>query len=267
MSVTYKLWLGAILGLVLGRVCAQPVGNGFDAGGFRAYPWLDVLFNYYSNYYGSNNDLESLGFLGPESKWESIVIPGIRLTGLKGADAYNLSYNARIGTVFDSSDDNFVDHRVAANANWELGLRHRLRADYEFLYWHDRRGTGSPVDSARPNFSNSPDKWQSNRLLFEYSYGAPGAKGRLDVRGGMLFRRYVNNDQEYRDNNRPIFGATLYTRVRPKLSLLFELDWEGIDYTREDQGSVTLDSDNINIYGGMTWDAPPRPAARSRSVG
>ncbi len=176
MRRAQRLLVALLLALGCGATVAEPGGNGFDLGVFRAYPWLDVLFNYESNYYRSNSELERLGFLGPMSTWESIVIPGIRLTTLNGADAYNLSYNARIGSVFESSDDDFVDQRAAANASWELGSRHRLRADYEFLDWHDRRALET--------------RW---------------------------IRRYVNNDQEYRDNDRPVLGATLYTRVRRRV--------------------------------------------------
>jgi hypothetical protein len=243
---------------------AQPVGNGFDVGGFRAYPWLDVLFNYESNYYRSNEDVERLGFLGPVATWETVFIPGIRLTALKGADAYNLSYNAHMGLVSASADDNFLDHRAAANANWDLGLRHRLRADYEFLHWHDRRGSGDPVDSSRPNFSDSPDEWQSNRVFLEYSYGALGARGRLDLRTGMLFRRYLNNNQEIRDNNRTILGGTFYAGVLPKVSLLLDVGWEGIDYTREPDAVTTLDSDEMRVYGGVTWDATAKTSGTVR---
>ncbi len=234
---------------------AQPVGSGFDLGGFRAYPWLNLLLGYETNYYHSNNQIEDLGYLGVMSTFESIVEPGIRLTALKGADSYNLSYFARIGNVFESSADDFVDQQASATANWDLGLRHRASADYQFWHWHDRRGTGSPADGSRANFSDSPDLWNSNRVRLGYSYGAPGARGRVDLAAGFLTRDYINNNQEARNNNRTPLGAIVYARIRPKVSLLFELGWENIDYTNQQAGADSLDSEQLLAYGGITWDA------------
>jgi polysaccharide biosynthesis protein VpsM len=231
------------------------VGSGFPLGGFRAYPWLNLLMSYETNYYRSNDDIDRLGGLGVLSTWESVLEPGIRLNALRGADSYNLSYLARIGNVFSSSEDDFFDQQAVATANWDLGLRHRASLDYQYWNWHDRRGTGSPVDSSRANFSEEPDRWVSNRVTGGYSYGAPGARGRVDLLAGFRTRNYINNNQGYRDNDRTVLGATFFARVRPKVSLLLELGWEGIDYTDQQPDTLSLDSDQTIAYGGVTWDA------------
>ena len=71
---------------------------------------------------------------------------------------------------------------VNANANWEFGSRHRLRADYEFMHWYDRPGSGDPGIVSAPNFIyKHPDLWSSNRALLGYSFGSPAAQGRLDL--------------------------------------------------------------------------------------
>lgn len=256
-----KFWGRSFIGAIVlaalpGLGCAEPIGNGFQLGGVRAYPWLNVLMNYDSNYYRSNGDIEALGGLGILSTWESVVEPGFRLNATRGPDVYNINYLARIGTVYSSSDDDFFDQRAQANAAWEVGLRHRFTFDYQYWNWHDRRGSGTPVDSARANFFYPhPDRWISNRVLGTYSYGAPGARGHLDLRAAYFTRNYINNDQEYRDNDRPNFGATFFARVQPKLSLLLDASWEEIDYTRQEPGAVSLDSDQATVYAGVTWDA------------
>jgi hypothetical protein len=249
--------------LVAGLVAvnaAHADGEGLDVGPFKLYPQLGIDFNHESNYFRTGTDYAVLanGTLVPLdpgilSTWINVLKPGIRLSALKGPDAYNLLYEAHIGTVFESSTDNYVDQRFNANANWELGLRHRLRAEYEFLRWHDRRGTGDPSQSSRLNFGQHPDLWRSNRGDLFYSFGAPGAKGRLDLKGAYLARRYLNNNQESRDNNRTILDSTVFARVLPKTSLLFELRWEDIDYIR--QGGEYLDSQEWRAFSGVTWDA------------
>lgn len=252
----------AFAGLLPALACAQPAGSGFALGGFRAYPWLNLLMSYESNYYHSNDEIEraselvGVPTLGVMSTWQSVVEPGIRLNALRGADSYNLSYFARIGTVYSSAADDFVDQQATAAANWQLGLRHRVAMDYQYWNWHDRRGAGSPVDSARANFIYPhPDRWVSNRATLGYSYGAPGARGRFDLLAGFRTRDYINNDQDFRNNDRTVASGTFYARVRPKVSLLFQLGWEGIDYTRQPAEALSLDSDETIAYGGVTWDA------------
>jgi hypothetical protein len=238
------------LGLVVSAQ-ADPVGTGIPAGPVRVYPALQVEFNYYSNYLRTDSDL-----VPDMATWENVLAPSLRLNALKGPDAYNLRYLARIGTIFENTNYNYVDQGVNADANWEFGSRHRLRADYEFLNWTDRPGSGDPGVVSAPNFiSKHPDRWQSNRAQLGYSFGSPGAKGRLDLTAAGTERRYLNNDQETRDNNRGLLDATFFWRIQPHTSLLFDANWQTIDYTNELPGSVTLDSEEWRLYTGATWDA------------
>jgi hypothetical protein len=56
----------------------------------------------------------------------------------------------------------------------------RLRAEYEFLDWHDRRGSGDPSEVSAPNLIyKHPDLWNSNRARMDYSFGSPGGATRL----------------------------------------------------------------------------------------
>lgn len=243
MVLTAGAWGGAVL--------AEPVGYGVPAGPFRAYPELAVEFNHESNFFRTDG-----GLLPIKATWINVLAPALRLNALKGTDAYNLSYLARIGTVFSSRDDDFVDQAVNANANWELGARHRLRAEYEFLDWHDRRGSGDPSEVSAPNLIyKHPDLWNSNRARMDYSFGSPGAKGRLDLAAAQTWRRYTNNDQETRDNDRTLLDAAYFWRVFPKTSLLLDVNWQNVDYVNEAPGSTTLDSQEWRLYAGATWDA------------
>jgi len=243
--------------LLSGTLAAgQPVGTGFDLGGFRAYPWLNLLMTYDTNYYRSNDEIERLGGLGILSTWQSVIEPGIRLNALRGADAYNLTYLARIGNVFSSSADDFFDQQATASGSWQLGLRQRVSLEYQYWNWHDRRGSGSPVDSARANFIYPhPDRWIYNVANLGYSYGAPGARGRLDLLAGYRTRNYTNNDQESRDYDSSVLGATFYARVKPKVSALVQIGWEGFEYTNQPPGADSLDSEQTIAYAGLTWDA------------
>lgn len=101
----------------LGGVFAAPIGNGVMLGdsGVKAYPWLKVDFVHEDNYFRTSGDI-----IQEKSTWINVIEPGVRLSALKGADAYNLSYLARIGTVFDSKNDNF--YRSRGECGCQLGI-------------------------------------------------------------------------------------------------------------------------------------------------
>lgn len=231
---------------------ADPVGTGLQVGPgpIRAYPALDVEFTYHSNYLRSNDDLTpNMG------TWVSIVTPSVRLNTLKGPDAYNLSYSAAIGTVSADNAYGYVNQTVSADANWEFGSKHRLRADYQFFHWADRPGSGDPSTVSAPNFTDEhPDVWMANRFRLGYSYGRPSAKGRLDLTAGWTPRRYLNNDQELRDNNRSLLEGAFFWRIQPHTSLVLSANWQDIDYINQASQSE-LDSTEWRLYAGATWDA------------
>lgn len=273
---------------------AQPLGDGFKPGkgddrGFRIYPWLNLLMAYDTNYYRTNNSAlinnpQALGAQGvalanqavannpqavplrPMATWENVVEPGVRLTASNGVtSAYNLSYFARIGSVTASPADNFTDQRLEADGNWELGIRHRLTADYQYWNWHDRRGSGSPIDSARANFLYPhPDIWSANVAKLGYSYGAPGSRGRLDLNASYAARQYLNNNQSSRDNNQPGADIAFYLRVTPKASALFEVAGQNTKYVRQLPGTISLDSDQLNAYTGVTWEATAKTSGTAK---
>lgn len=246
-----RVALAVVAWLVASSVQADPVGYGVPVGPFRLFPEVGVEFNHESNFFRTD------GSVAPaKSTWINVLVPTLRFNALKGPDAYNLSYLARVGTVFSSRDDDYVDQAVNANGNWEFGQRHRLRAEYEFLDWHDRRGSGDPGQTSAPNFTyDHPDRWNSNRAQLNYSFGSPGAQGRLDLAASETWRRYINNDQETRDNDRAMLDATYFWRILPKTSLLFDVNWQDITYVNEAPGTTTLDSQEWRLYGGATWDA------------
>lgn len=250
VSAKQPIVLCALLALSW-SVDAEPTGKGFPIGqgSARLYPSLRVDAVYEDNFYRLSKQLPVT------SSWVGIVSPGLSLKTLSGPNAYSLDYRADIGTVEADANDNFVDHTFNAIGNWELGRRHRLRAQYEFMLGHDRRGSGDPESGSRANISSHPDRWRSNRLEGRYSFGAPGTDGRLDFAVAGLARRYLNNDQELRDNDRLVLDGVFSWRIQSKTSVLFQINWQDINYVRGGDGALNSDSQEFRLYTGLRWDA------------
>ncbi|RMD69471.1 MAG: hypothetical protein D6819_06870, partial [Gammaproteobacteria bacterium] len=147
-------------------------------------------------------------------------------------------------------------HRLTGTADLDISLRNRLRLQAAYLKWHDPRGSDTPIGTVRRSLeAPEPDKWHSTRYDGTYSFGAPGARGRIDLHAARLFRRYDNNDQEVRDRDTTELDGTFYFRVKPKTSLLLELGKRDIDYINQPPEAVSLDSSERRYLLGATWEA------------
>ncbi len=233
----------------------------------RLYPALRVEQFHHSNYFRTDGNI-----IPTLSTWVNVISPQLTystLVGDRGQRVYRAEYAANIGTVEASPQDNYVDQRFTTSANWELGSLSRVRAEYEFLRWHDRRGSGDPTDVSRPNFtSKHPDIWRSHRVAFGGSFSSLSRKTLVDTGITFYQRRYLNNNQERRDNDRvtadlQVFYA-LPTDVAPRTRLLFQLNWQDIDYVHQPPWELTLDSQELRVYTGATWQRSVKTALDMR---
>jgi hypothetical protein len=263
MVIRVRTFAGLLLLASAPELAAAPVAQGIGLGGGRLYPTLAAEARHESNFFRTP-DLSRAPTL---STWVSVLRPQLTYTLFKGqraARGYRLSYAADIGTVHDSPNDNYVDHSVTASGNWETDLTNRFRLEYEFLREHDRRGSGDPTDVTRINLSSHPDLWKSHRVEGGWSIGRPGGRTLIDLWATHYARRYINNDQEPRDNDRLTLNATLSRRLAPKSRAVAQLWWQNIDYINELPGSLTRDSQELRLYAGVIWDISPKTSINGR---
>lgn len=234
-----------------------PKGTGVRVGSFTLLPTLTLSAAYDTNYLQTSTR--------PQGTWLYTATPGIKATTERGADVYNLAYRASLTDVVYDNDYSFIDQEVKADAKWELGLRHRLSAEYAFRSGYDRPGTGDPDLGSRPNFSDSLDKWHYNRVGGTYTYGAPGARGRLEFGARQLWRRYDNNNQEYRDYDQTDLVGRFFVRIQPKTYMLLELGDSLVDYRNEEATVIGYsDQNQPHAYVGLTWEATAKTSATAK---
>lgn len=229
-----------------------PYAKGFKILKGRLSPSLRIEQYHESNYFRTDGNL-----IPTRSTWVNVISPMLTykaVTGDRGQRAYRVEYEANIGTVMSSRDDDFINHRLTANASWELSAYQQVRAEYEFLRWHDRRGSGDPTDVSRPNFLDShPDIWRSHRVELGSSLSSGSKKTLLDLAVIFYQRRYLNNDQQRRDNDRVTANLEVFRRLTPKTRWLFQINWQDIDYVRQSDADITLDSQEFRFFTGLTW--------------
>ena len=214
--------------------------SGFRVGPAMVFPALRTSFAYDDNIFSSNTVKK--GSAGV------IISPAIRaeIRAPRG-NVFGLNAATDIVRYSDSSASNYDITNLSADANLIFTSRARLSLVGDYVASVDRQGT---VDRF---VGVEPDKWDATGARGIFTYGAPGARGRIDVEGGYRSLKYKNNDLTSRqfDHDDSYFGGTFSWRVMPKTSLLFSVRQTNIDYGNDPNQSSTE-----RLYTvGATWEA------------
>lgn len=219
-------------------------------GSMLVYPALGVGTKYDSNPYRlPSNELDD---------WALVVAPTIFSEAKKGDDVYTLLYDGEYA-VYDKYDNlEYDDHLIKAAADWKLGIRSRLELSAQWRQDHD--DPGSTDRSGIPGRLRGVDKWRAPSVKGLYTYGVDGAKGRIELGGDYVQKRYFNNEEftEFSDLDEAGALAAFYWRVQPKTSAKFQVSYRDFDYLKSPTvGGIpnTQDSYQIRYLLGLTWEA------------
>jgi hypothetical protein len=216
-----------------------PGAAGIRVGPALVYPTIATSFAYDDNIFSS--DANKKGSFG------MIFSPSLRAElRPRGGHVVGLTYTGDIIRYADSEADNFNVHQLRADANLIFTTRARLELEGHYIESVDRRGT-----TDRP-VGTEPDKWDAKGVSSRFTYGAPGARGRIDVEAGYRDLTYKTNRDVTApfDHETKYVGGAFYWRFMPKTSLLFQARQTMLDYASSDQSS-----DERFLAVGVTWEA------------
>ena len=185
---------------------------------------------------------------------KTIITPNFELIAEDGFNAYRLIYSFRKGFYHSSSDDNYTDHKLTADAHIEFDARNTLDLNASLSKNHEQRGTGITESGGIGAGLDAPLEYDNKAASFIYTYGANNAAGRLVFAGRSVDKEYTNfrSITDQRDNEEITLGATFFYRIQPKTSLLFEARHQDLNYKTDP--AVSLDSNTQRYYVGATWE-------------
>jgi hypothetical protein len=227
--------------LSAGTALAQQEGpGGISVEPFMIYPGVDIGLGYDDNLFSSEVNKRGSSLL--------LLSPWLRIESRPAPHRFDLSFGYSAGRYGSSSADDYDDYALNANGLAVFSGRSDLKLHAEYIYGHDARGS---TDRA---FGDSPDEYVNAGAEGTFGYGAPGARGRLELNGGVYTRQYQNNRlfTEASDHDTGIFGGTFLWRIAPKSQLLVQAERRRLDY---DLPTSTLDSHETRVYVGARWDA------------
>ena len=250
VPVGFALLSGALApGLALAQQSSDGAGIPTPPGAVRMGPLVVYPSVRYEVLHNDNVLLQAPGSGQVKTDTIQVLTPQVRAEARQGANTFGAGIGAAFGRYNDLSSDNYNNKNafVAADLNPVTRVRMRLRADH--LDAHDPRGSTTDPLTATPN------RYRQQTLGGIFGYGAPGAKGRIELELGTMDKRYYNNvESGVQSNNRDdnIVGGTFYWRIAPKTSLLAQVKRTGVDF-RDD--ATALDSTNMQYLAGVTWEA------------
>lgn len=227
-------------------VADKPVpAGGIPVGPLVVYPALDYAIGHNDNLFSSNINKGSSTF--------TVLSPSIKVEGRPGPHKFDITYRMDDGRYNSSGADNYTDYSLLGNADLVITGRAGLKLRGEYRYGHDPRGSTDRAGSA------TPDEYVNQGVGGIFGYGAPGARGRIEIDGGAFQRRYQNNRATTivsdRDTNN--IGATFLWKIAPKTELLAQAEHTSIDYILP---TSTQDSTEMRYLLGAKWEATAKTA-------
>ena len=151
-----------------------------------------------------------------------------------------------------SNDHNQIhidtDYALIGTGDMVFSGRTGLKLRAEYKHGHDPRG------STDRGVSASPDEFDNTGVSGVFRYGAPGARGRIEIDGSAFDRRYTNNRVSTAGSDRTTagLGGTFFWRVMPRTELLAQVSHTNIDYQL---ATSTQDSTETRYLVGVKWEA------------
>lgn len=165
----------------------QPV-NHRGPWGVQIQTRLDSEYGYNSNVTAQRDPALAIG-----SNYYGLT-PSLRVSGQRGQDRYALLYQGAYREYTASSADSYYDQRWALNTRWRYGLRHALALNASLDKSHESRGEELTEGFSQRQLEGfgvtreMPFTLDDTEL--RYSYGAPEARGKLEVALQQKNKRY-----------------------------------------------------------------------------
>ncbi len=187
------------------------------------------------------------------SSWVSTVAPTLKANLIDGPNRYAFAAAVKNAVYFDSSEDNFNDGYLDAEAKLSPASAHSLTFKANNSWLHEDRGTG--VSEGRGNLQSEETRFNAQNLTAEYEYGSSGSVGKLRANTRFYNKDYKNfrDLTQYRDFDLRQLGGGFVYQTPGAFKLVAELSTADINFKTEDISGSRNNTDN-NYRLGAEWD-------------
>lgn len=199
----------------------------------------------------------------PSGSFGTFITPSFTLPFGNARHFGVLNYTMSASLYEAVPQNNYVSNALRASTTLNFNARNRLSLTAGGTFGYDPLGTMFTQGDVA-NVLKEASAWTGYNLNADYQYGAPGAKGLLNFRFGLMGREYTNNQGllSQRDTQAYNLGASFLVRVMPKTRLVFEVDDTIMNYLNPLNSGGNLNGSIYRFYTGATWV----PSARTQTV-
>lgn len=249
-----SICIGVTFGLLSSPVVAQQFEDAasIEFGSFDFTPTVDFGLHF--------DDNLTKAATGEIDSWSWLISPQLNLQSSYGANQVTLAYRLRNESFFSSGDDNYTDHFLVADVDFEFDARNRMQIGVEFEDGHDERGSNFSIGTGQT--LDEPDQYKQTQFDAVYSYGAFNADGRLEVNFNIRDLNYDINTNRYRARDRQFasLGATFLYRIGAVTDLTLDVKQTEVDYKFALDRNNPLDSTIVEYLVGVKWEATAKTA-------
>lgn len=224
----------------------QAPGDGIDLGPLRLRPGLGFTLGY--------DDNLNLAARDGDASWLWTLSPGLRLEGGSERSRLRATVSADITRHASSPVDDYEDYGIDLAWVYSPRVRHQLTVEAARRFGHDGRGTAAR-EGELGLVDLDVDRFRRDDVGLRYRFGAPGARGRIEVDARAGGVDYLNNRDltAFRDRDDAGLGAAFFWRVAPRTSVLVRAERQRFDYDL-----ATLDSTESHWFVGAEYEATAR---------
>ena len=253
-----KLRVFCLLQAIALAPCYAIDAQSFDVGDFKFTPQISANLSYQDNFLHNDNN--------KQDSWISKVAPKFELLQTRDLNRFQLTYQPTNNLYWQSSEDNYTSHDVAAIAAFELHSRHRLNFDLQYNRDYEERGKDYSIGFA--DLLKEPTGYDQYNANVLYSFGAKTAQANIDVKyrfneinWDSLFISDLNIPNTGSDldftANREYDAHNIATAFNYKTGAYtkatFSIDIGTVDYHHPRENESSLDSDNVSVFAGVEW--------------
>ncbi len=207
--------------------------DGLAIPGFYPNARVDLLYD--DNLLRSETDtLESVALrLAPEALWVQT----------RGKHLYRVGYQGEYAWYEASSNEDYYDHFLGADATLDLGPKVDLNLLASYRLDHEPRGGAGTI-----NLDPEPNRWDEWIAAATLVYGRRIAKAQISGAVEYRNRDYTNNAQFPRDHDDLESTLTVYYNLGAKTHLVLEPSLVDMRYPHSDR-----DNQVARFLAGLTW--------------
>ncbi|WP_165954342.1 outer membrane beta-barrel protein [Seongchinamella unica] len=215
-------------------------------------PTLDSRLEYVDNLFRTPDNKKETGL--------SVIEPKVQAWLQNGLNTYSFDYRLTDWRYFDSSDDDYTDHRFNIDVHHEFNARNVWNIYGEYWDTHEQRGTG--LSEGVANLIDEPVEYERESLGTDYTLGNRNSRGRVTLEYKYQDIEYQNfrADTQYRDRDTDRYRGTFFWKVGSRTDVLAEVNYQEVRYDLVDplRRGGSFDSDEYNYFLGVSWEPTAR---------